>query len=215
VTCRPRTAADGRLDACPSRRVRGEAGFTLIEVLITVAVIGFIILLLGQGVQFVLMASSHQTRMLTGEGNLESVDRVLRRLIRRIDAAGMHATAPEFIGTAHTLAFVGVLPDPFPGLASREADMTLAVRPPGALELSWRPHYRHPAGPAAATSRQDLLTGVSRLDLAYLAADGAWHARWSGTSLPRLIRIRLVLTGDTSHRWPDIIIAPMRDSWRP
>jgi len=215
VTCRPRTAADVRPDAGPHRPVRAEAGFTLIEVLITVAVIGFVMLLLGQGLQFVLMASSHQARMLTGEGNLESVDRVLRRLISRIDAAGMHASTPEFIGTAHTLAFVSVLPDPFPGLASREAEMTLAVHPRGALELSWRPHFRHLAGPPAAMSRQDLLTGVSRLDLDYLAANGVWHSRWSGPSLPRLIRIRLVLAGDTSRRWPDIIIAPMRDSWRP
>ena len=194
---------------------RRNRGFTLIEMLAALAVLGVIMLLLGQGMQFGMLAAQREDRTLAGVGDLDAVDRLLRRLVSRIDAGGMYATAPRFVGTPHAVEFTSAMPVAMAGGAAHEADITLTARAGTGFELSWRPHLRRPCGPQAKPSQPQILPGVVQLDLAYAGADAVWRTNWRETALPRLIRIRVVFAQGDARRWPDLILAPMRDAWRP
>lgn len=192
-----------------------SAGFTLIEVLTALAALAMVVLLLSQGVQFGLLTWSRETRVLAGTGDLDATDRVLRRLVEGIDPGGMHGVIPRFQGAAHGVAFTSALTLPLPGLAARVADLALTAHAGSGLELSVTPHVRRLPGSPPAPERLSLLPGVVRLDMAYAGEDGRWRETWDGPPLPRLLRIRLSFaTGDPRH-WPDLVLAPMRDSWRP
>ncbi len=194
------------------RRVPGAVGFTLVEVMAALAVLGVVLALLGQAQQFGVAAWTHQTRSLAVDGDLEGVDRLLRHLVTAVDPAGMHGTTAEFVGSAHAIAFTSVLL--VPGFDTREVDAALMVAANTGLELSLQPHYRRLLGPRPAPLRQQVLSGVTGLDISYTAVDGAWKADWRGPTMPRLIRFHFEFATAGQH-WPDIVVAPMRNPWQP
>ena len=207
----PRAATLGRPNLTRPR----EVGFTLIEVLAAVAVLSLVMVLLGQGLQFGLLSWSRQNSALAGVGDLDATDRLLRRLVGQIDPGGLYGTSAQFQGSSHALRFTSTLPRPLDGLASREADLLLEAGHDG-LELAWRPHVRRLISQQTPPqTRQPILPGVVRLDLAYAGADGVWRGSWDNGTLPRLIRVHLVFASDQPRHWPDLMLAPMRDPWRP
>ncbi len=180
---------------------RGEAGFTLLEILVTLVVLGFLMVALTQGLRYGLSAWSVQSRAVAARGDLDAVDRTLRQLIAQMDP-GTPDTPPAFTGGADRIAFTSTLPGP------RLADVALGLGGNHALVLRWAPHLDGIPNGAPPTPQDDvLLDGVARLDLAYWQ-NGTWSSSWGGKTLPPLIRIRIrMLAGGA---WPDIVAAPMR-----
>jgi general secretion pathway protein J len=88
----------------------GRRGFTLLEVLIAVLVLGLLILLLDQGFAFGVRAAATQQRAQARHGDLEAVDRTIRNMIGQADPGMLPQTAP-FRGTASSLTWATVLPD--------------------------------------------------------------------------------------------------------
>ena len=183
--------------------------------LAALAVLGFVMLLLGQGVQFGMLAWRREGQTLADVGDIDTVDRLLRRLVAGIDAGGLYRVTPRFVGMPHAVEFTSELPTALPGLAAREADMTLTASAKGGLELAWRPHLRRPIGPQEPPTRHQILPGVMELDLAYAGADAVWRSEWHENTLPRLIRLHMVIGPGDARRMPDLILAPMRDAWAP
>ena len=62
-----------------------EAGFTLLEIVVALVVLGILLVTLTRGVQFGLAAYDRQDGMVATAGRLEAVDRTLRRLITLLD----------------------------------------------------------------------------------------------------------------------------------
>jgi prepilin-type N-terminal cleavage/methylation domain-containing protein len=194
------------------------AGFTLIEVLAVLVVSGFVLAALAQGVRFGLAAWTSQTRIVAARADLDALDRGLRRLIERIDPAGVGGpdAGPPLLGDAEGLAFVSELPEASPAPEARRARMRLAVEQ-GRLVLRWAPApHAVPLLPLAATVT-GLLDHVGRLEVAYLRAPapgiaGGWVSSWAEPRLPALIRLRLVFPTGSGIAWPDIVAAPLRGS---
>ncbi len=189
------------------------AGFTLLELLVVVAVMGFLILGLAQALRLGIQAFGRQSREAAEIGDLDSTDRTLRSLIEHMEPAGLDAGGPEAAGTTHALRFVGELPAASGDTLSRRADISLRVDGQHRLALRWaaRPHATR-IGPPPPPSDAILLEGVARLDLAYFVTSprgSAWASEWSGAAPPRLVRLRLVFTPDHPHSWPDLVIAPI------
>lgn len=200
----------------PPRRDR-QAGFTLLEMLVAVIVLGMLVVGLTQGVRAGLALWGAQQRRVGETADLDTAARVLRGLLTGIaapptGASGAAGAGGGFKGDADHLSFVGDLPT---GLGTtRRADISLVLRKTR-LVLSWTPH-RHeiPLGPPPAPTDTELIAGVDRLDLAYWGSaspnePAAWLARWDGPAPPPLIRIRLGFAKDDRRRWPDLIAAPV------
>ncbi len=197
----------------------GEAGFTLLEILVALVVLGLVLVLLGQGVQFGLAAWRSQARIAAERGDLDTVDRTLRTLVARMDPGGQAAEA-RVQGDGRSLAFTTDLPLAAVQLATRHADVSLSVDGAHRLSLFWVTHFRNWLGPARVPAQATLAEGVDRLEISYWqppfgGKPGGWLARWDGRGdPPALIRFRLSFTDPRRH-WPDIVTATMRTRDRP
>ena len=190
-----------------------EAGFTLLEIVVALVVLGILLVTLSRGMQFGIAAFDRQDRMVVTGGRLEAVDRTLRRLITEADP-GTSNDGRTLVGAAHALAMRAPLPTAAtvdPGQEGEDlANLRLSVEN-GALVLTTVP-YRHviPTGPQPEPHRTVLLDGIETIDLSYWS-EGAWHTQWQDDGLPGLVRIRLVFPEGDSRRWPDIVVAPARE----
>ena len=88
------------------RRGRGKAaGFTLLEIVVALAVFGFLLVGLSQTVRFGLTAWRQDARLSDGKTDLEAVDRSLRTVIENLDP-GEDAGLPAITGSADEMTGV-------------------------------------------------------------------------------------------------------------
>lgn len=196
-----------------------QSGFTLLELLVALVVLGLLVVGLTQGVRAGLTMWGAQTRRIGETGELDAGARALRVLLAGISVppAGVvgrgAAGTTKLEGHSDSLAFVGDLPT---GLGTtRRADITLELVQER-LVLRWTPH-RHEltTAPAPEPIETELIRGVAHLDFAYWGSPSAdqpasWQAQWDGFNIPNLIRVRLVFAKGDRRRWPDLIAAPQR-----
>ena len=189
-------------------KARSQAGFTLLEILVALAVFGFLLVGLSQTVRFGLTAWRQAARMSDGKTDLEAVDRSLRAIVENL-APGSDSAQPSIDGSADTLTGVTRLRVPGSGLAPVPVEAGLAVSG-RRLVLRWRPfHHWTPFGPPPPPAETELIGGVRRLGIEYWRSPGVWVSRWHQPDLPLLIRFRITFTGSNAPRWPDIVAAPL------
>ena len=188
---------------------RGAGGFTLIEVLVGLALLGMLLAGLGQGIRFGVQTWRAVTRTSAAGDSLDTVDRTLRTLVGRMDP-GSAVDLPRLSATEHSLAFVTTLPDTA-ATSSNRVEASLGVDARHRLVLRWRPFQRGRTEPGASYSEIELLDGVAGMDLSYWAAATGWTSDWHSDVLPPLLRIRLGLLRPDRRPWPDIVVAPELD----
>lgn len=189
-----------------------QAGFTLLELLVGLVVLGFILAGLTQGVRYGLRATDAQARLVAGRGELDAVDRALRRLLTQAAPASARG-ASTMLGSEGRIGFVSVLPGAVMGFVGQEADVALGVNTARRLVLRWSPHlHAKRLGPAPPPQEAEILRGVERIELAYWK-DG-WRAAWDERDLPALVRLRIVFPEGDARHWPDIVAAPVRGRLR-
>lgn len=180
---------------------RGQ-GFTLLELLIGLAILSLVIVMLTRGVQFAGRAWETQERRIDRADDLGSLQSVLRSLI---------AAGSEFQGNASSLEFTGEMPRALE--LSGLFDIELMVSE-GRFEIAWRPHLRPGAVPASL-NRTELARGVDGLAVSYFVIDPHQGAgNWSSTLLdtkhpPSLVRIVLLLPEQDGRTWPPLVVAPL------
>src|SRR3569623_560709 len=104
----------------PMARRRTEAGFTMLEMVVVVAVMGFLMVGLAEGQRFGFRAWKHQSDMIADHDQFDAVDRTLRQLLTHVEM--QPGTDPG------TLSFTGILPAAV-ALGTRRADMDLMIDP--------------------------------------------------------------------------------------
>jgi general secretion pathway protein J len=189
---------------------RDEFGFTLLEVLVSLAILAALLAGLAQATHFGLVAFNSQISAVSRNADLDTVDRTLRTLIGGMDPA-TGPDKPSLQGGDHTATFVTELPVGAPVRWTHTASVTLLVAG-HTLLLRWseQPHASL-LGPAPPVHDEVLMPGVREIGLSYRDANGVWVTSWSQGTLPELVRIHLTLEGKSPRQWPDILIAPMRD----
>ncbi len=192
-------------------RRASEAGFTLLEIIVALVVLGVLLLTLGEGVHFGFAAWNKQDQSLRTGEPLQATDRILRRLIEQLDP-GTERDGGRLIGRPAAMAFTSTLPIGRDG-ALTEADISLMLDHQGRLILSWLPHlHARRLQPAPSPHVDVLLQNVAALQLSYWSdAEKQWQRSWHENTLPGLVRIRIEFPEHDARRWPDIVEAPRRE----
>ncbi|OYV32255.1 MAG: hypothetical protein B7Z80_27495 [Rhodospirillales bacterium 20-64-7] len=181
---------------------RGEAGFTLLEMLVALVVFGLVMAGIAQAFRFGFAAIAAGSGAIRAPQDMAAADLALRRMIEQAQPGSM-------TGGPASLAFTTRLPEGADMIGGLQ-DVALQLGPGGVLRLRDAPHPAGlPLGPAAPPQTDILATGLTGLGFSYLqpepGAGPQWSPRWSGAGLPLLVRMHLTLRG---RAWPDLIAAP-------
>jgi general secretion pathway protein J len=194
---------------------RNQAGFSLLEVMVALVVLGLLMAGVSQGLRLGVDTWRAQIRNLSTGGDLEAAEGMLRAFVARMDPGGVSGQPSTMRGSARGLAFTTTLPQSAGALPTLEADVSLFIDDANRLQLLWLPHIRNRTRPPPPPERSMLLGDVDHLELAYWNDSSAgWQTEWAAPPLPRLIRIRIVFSRASGRHGPDIVLAPMRDPWR-
>lgn len=205
------------------RSARSEAGFTLLELLIGVAVLALLMGMLFGGLRLASHQVEWRTARLDRGSRVALVQAFMRRSLadaRPLEVAGPPAgvagpaVALAFDGTAEELEFVGPAPESAESGGLELIGLGLVrqgATAGGALSLRVRA-YDTGIGGATAPLRETLvLEGVRHLQFAYFGVAAGetapgWHESWREMPyLPALVRLTLTLSG--GEREPDLVVA--------
>ncbi len=187
------------------------AGFSLLEMLVALTVLGFILVGLAQGMHFGLLAWSTETRLSAGNTDLETVDTTLRQLIEGA-APGDDLDPAPFIGSRERLGCITALPDLAGPTLHRRIQAIIMVDAHHRLVLRWRPYvHATPLKPLPAPTDNVLLNNVAQLHIAYWQPGGGWLDAWRSSDLPALVRVHVAFVSGDPRRWPDIVAATRLD----
>lgn len=181
---------------------RGEAGFTLLEMLVALVVFGLVMAGIAQAFRYGFTALATGQRAIQVPETLAAMDMALRRMIEQAQPDSMK-------GGPFSLAFTTRLSQgagPVGGLQ----DVALQLAPGGLLVLRYAPHPAGlPLSPAPEPETDILATNVKGVRFSYLhASPGSapvWEDGWSGKDLPLLVQLHLTLA---NRFWPDLVAAP-------
>jgi general secretion pathway protein J len=190
---------------------RNPGGFTLLELLVALTVLGFLLVGLAQGVHFGLLTWVTEVRLTDGNEGIDTLDNTVRHVIEGADPGDDLDPAP-FIGSRDSLDCITALPNATGPSRSRHIRAVLLVDANHRLVLRWRPYVRATRlGSPVASTETALLRGVSRIELAFWRPGGGWVNAWRSPDLPSLVRIRVFFPAGDRRHWPDIVAAPMLD----
>lgn len=204
--------------ALTGHRTDGDAGFTLVELLVALALFSLLTGLLFDNVRFGL----HAWR--TASANKEQVERsmisqdLLRRTIGNlypmlIANSGVQPQI-DFDGTKERISFLGNAPialsaggrfrfNIFVERAQERADLVMVSAP----ELANRDDQ-------SVTRRTLLLSGIDWAEFSYFGETAPerklqWNESWTKQSdVPRLVRLRVAFRSGDARLWPELLVAP-------
>jgi len=178
-------------------RPTSQAGFTLIEVLVALALSALVSVTLLQGIRLAASGLDRHTRASERLDARQSLDDILRRTLGAA-AAIPRGAGGEFIGASDAIEFLGLAEDSGPGLYRIDLTVDRARRD---RPLILKRQLAAPSGdPRAASSI--VATKVRDFRLAYFGADSAdaapsWHDSWRQLAiLPLMVRVILDTDGD-------------------
>jgi general secretion pathway protein J len=188
-----------------------QAGFTLLELMVAMALLALLGLVLAGGMRFGLQAWNRLDATLDRGEPIALSQVLLRRTLEQ--ALPLPAAAAPgviaFAGGNSGLRFIAPLPERAAGPGLHQVTIGLEPSEAGfALVLSWQP-----LDGAGAGGRKSLLDGILAGHFRYYgdAADGRpadWQEDWSNArALPRLVALDLSFK-DRRIAWPPLMIAP-------
>ena len=195
---------------------RGQAGFTLLELMIALAILGLLSLMLFGGLRFGFRAWDRESAHANAVTDVGIAQGFLRRGIGSaypiflLDSEGKRIN--PFMGAADRLEFLAPAPASTGGggrdryvltteSADDRTDLVLWSQP----ELAAEPNKR---------VKTILVPGIRGLSIDYFGqqvgdGDAQWYSAWDeATHLPRLVRVRLDFASDDFRKWPEFIVAP-------
>lgn len=185
------------------RAVR-PSGFTLVEVLVALALVGIVTLLMLEGMRF---AALGLDRVAATTARLEARQSLEALLAHELGAAILPPLAPGaagFVGAADRLRFLTLAEDGEAGLYR----VDLATVPAGTARALVLTRRRLDGIASLNTARDVLVPRLARFRIAYFGRTTPtdkprWHRRWQGV-LPRLVRLEID-DGDAAARPPLVV----------
>lgn len=201
--------------------MRRSQGFTLLELLIGLTLVGFILTLLFAGLRLGMRSwEAGEQRMVTSSRQAIVVDFIRRTLEQtyplnwRVDNEDQLA----FAGETESLRIVGPVAIRDGAASNYLIALELAEGDGGRdLVMRWKmPDPREPGfAPLDDAKPKVLAKAIKEMAFAYFGAESdtdepAWHDQWLQQKAPPEL-IRLQLTMENGETWPDIVVAtPLR-----
>ncbi|GGF23634.1 hypothetical protein GCM10011611_32130 [Aliidongia dinghuensis] len=186
------------------------AGFTLMEILVALVVLGILMAAIGQGMRLGMAAWTRQAALVGETADLDAVDRTIRGLLTSATTGAIHGRN-DFTGEADNIAFDGILPQAV-SISGNHARISLAVDDQHRLMLRWESMLIDPNTGHPSTGEAVVLDHVDHVTFAYWQSgldSPGWQERWTATTPPALIRLHIdFVEGDRRH-WPNLVVAPL------
>jgi len=193
--------------------MRRDAGYSLVELLATLAILGSMFMLLVSGI-----GTTHQVwaRSNANAGDVAAIVAAQSLLRTRIEKAypqtRFDASAPyvDFKGAADSVEFLSAATD----AEGRQALRRFDIRVNGSGDLVLHSVSNIAGKGTAVSDDQVLLPGVESASVAYYGANVTgggqdWQSRWqSRPGLPLLVRLHLQFPPGDRRYWPDLIVKP-------
>jgi general secretion pathway protein J len=191
-------------------------GFTLVELLVVLAIFSLMSLVLFDGFHFATSAAANGNARVERAQEIALASAFLRKQfadIRPFPIGGPDdAKTVAFDGSPEGLVFVGAPPAYLSPGGFQELRIGLEPTQQGqGLTVRWRPVRNDGITAIGGQPPSILIDGIAETDFAYFGstaprAPPTWNARWSGAAgLPALIRLRV--TFRDGHAAPDLIVA--------
>ena len=196
-----------------------EAGYTLVEMLVALTLLGFIAVFISGTLRFGARAWEASARGIDRVEQVEAVQAFLRRELSQVTPLYFEPAAAEpeavFSGEAAELRFAAPLAIHFGDgglyvlvLRQREAESR------SDLEVRWE-LFRPDALTAGAPPREPvtLLRNISGLRFQYFGraraeAEPDWSAEWREMdAMPDLVRVDIDFPASDSRIWPSLVVA--------
>lgn len=190
-----------------------ERGYTLVEMLIALIIVGLAAVMMLQGITTGRRVWEHADAANAAGETVSGAQMLLREKIERAYPATRYDKIPtyaDFFGAENTVMFLG--PPRDLNAPSALVRYTLGLASNGDLVLSALSDVA--VDPKAPGDPLVLLHNVQQLDIGYygvLPPDKApaWHDQWQGRSvLPLLMRVRVQFPPDDPRSWPELLIKP-------
>jgi general secretion pathway protein J len=195
---------------------RHERGYSLLELLIALALLSFIAIAIAGGVRFGARAWEASDTKVDAIERVQGAQNLLRTLLQQAVPRDLDPGIPVdpelFRGTSERVAFTAAAPSAFGAGGLTQFELRVETVQGGKrLVLAWR-------GADAVAERQAIVGGARDLRFAYGTLDQNGNLGWSDdwtvqSGAPALVMIRAVFPDGSKARWPDLVVRTriMRD----
>ena len=191
-------------------------GFTLLELIIAISLVGLIMILSYSGMRVALRSWSQAEAVIVNEDEVRLVHGFLRRQLAQVQAGGDSTASSDgaFKGTARRVDFVAPMPGGRVGVSGYYRFTLEFVQADSGLNLQVAYSLDVPTTSSNGVADEDhsrvLVQDIESGEFSYFGTTNAfdsasWHTLWQqDASLPQLVRVRLN-TRNQAIEWPDMV----------
>jgi len=195
-------------------RADPDRGFSLLEMLVALALLGLLVGLLHEG-----LTLGHRVweragaRLAARIEAVEGAQLVLRDRLAGLNPAWLNEGDSSRVlleGAPTSMTFFARGADAEASGTFRRLSVAATVE--GRLELAWHPDTDR--SPLPDWTRAPLLGGIAGAEFAYFGPTRTdptprWRDRWQGQEFPpRLVRLRIQFPAGDPRIWPELVVAP-------